>query len=80
MNDLKAVFRSVFQFLQKLFCQFEALIRGFAEPFHIFSFVLFNTIAVFVADVEIVLRLDMPLFSGFPNLFDILTGIYRTTR
>ena len=69
MNDHKGVFRSVFQFLQILFCQFEALIRGFAPPFCRLDIVLFDAFAVVIALAEFALRRGIPLFGSLAEPF-----------
>ena len=69
MNDLKAVFRSVFQFFQIFFCQFEALIGGLAEPFCRLGIVLFDAIAVMIAKAEFALRHGIPLFGCLAEPF-----------
>ena len=75
MNDLKAVFRSVFHFLQSLFCRFEAMFRGFTDPFHGFRMVLFDASAFDITTGKTALRLGIALLRGFLKLFHIPGGI-----
>ena len=83
-------------FLAKMFevgfCLFHALIRGFAIPFRRFGFILFDALAVVIADAKTILSICMSLFRGFAVpfhglgivLFDTLTvsiaGLWRILR